>query len=193
MAGIQYGPSEARPDIQDKLTQSPSLLRYCGPDATVTWIISESTIGTLSLSRSQLGVSHEHESTGLGHARLCIADLFSTGFADGRAHVSVKGEIYDHDAIRACCVTEHGYRFSGWADSEVIPNAVPAPRRARVSEANARRARPHLARCVGGRDSVNDGHGFPVRTLAASGIKAFLPMGWQPEWDVAAVASGATA
>ncbi|GJC80688.1 hypothetical protein ColLi_03526 [Colletotrichum liriopes] len=114
-----------------KHAPSPSLLHHCGPDATVTWITSESTIGTLSLSplsRSQLGVSHEHGSTGLGHARLCIADLFSTGLADGRAHVSVKDEIYDHDAIRACCVAEHGYRFSGWTDSEVIPNAAPAPR-----------------------------------------------------------------
>ncbi|KZL85329.1 asparagine synthase [Colletotrichum incanum] len=40
---------------------------------------------------------------------------------------------------------------------------------------------------------VDDEHGSPARTLVTSEIKAFHSIGWQPEWDVAATASGATA
>lgn len=37
----------------------------------------------------------------------------------------------------------------------------------------------------------DDDDGALARILVASEIKAFLPMGWRPEWDVAAIASGA--
>ncbi|KAK6207424.1 asparagine synthetase [Colletotrichum tabaci] len=157
----------------------------------------------------------------LGHARLSIIDLSPAGLQplhskDGQLHAAVNGEIYDHDAIRARCAAEHGYDFSGRSDSEVVlalyrhhgaPGFLDHLRGEfafvlhdeRSGDVIAARDRFGIKPLFWTRvnnddnddDDDDDDDGALARILVASEIKAFLPMGWRPEWDVAAIASGA--
>lgn len=104
----------------------------------------------------------------------------------------VNGEIYCHDDIRADLVRDFGYKFKGHSDCEVV---VALYKHYGLSFLN--QLRGEFALClydetkelfVAARDrygikplfwTVVDG-----KLLIASEMKAFLPFGWKPEWDV---------
>jgi asparagine synthase (glutamine-hydrolysing) len=104
----------------------------------------------------------------------------------------VNGEIYGHDDIRADLVRDFGYKFKGHSDCEVV---VALYKHYGLSFLN--QLRGEFALClydetkelfVAARDrygikplfwTVVDG-----KLLIASEMKAFLPFGWKPEWDV---------
>ncbi|KAK1637303.1 asparagine synthetase [Colletotrichum phormii] len=145
---------------------------------------------------------------GLGHARLSIIDLSPTGLQplhseDEKVHVVVNGEIYDHVAIRGRCSVEFDYNFSGRSDSEVIlalyqHHGVPGLFEHLRGEFAFVLYDERSGDVIAARDRFGIKPLFwtysnetPARLLLASEIKGFLPMGWEPEWDVDAISSGA--
>ncbi|KAL8862212.1 MAG: hypothetical protein Q9198_010486, partial [Flavoplaca austrocitrina] len=140
------------------------------------------------------------------HCRLSINDLSPSGSQpltsdDGQIHAVVNGEIYDYDRLRDICATEHGYKFNGESDSQLVV----ALYKIHGAPAFFEHLRGEFAfvlydgregreRVIAGRDrfgikplvwTVVDG-----RLLMAAEAKAFLPMGWKPEWDVGAIVDG---
>ncbi|KAK0307900.1 hypothetical protein LTR01_005232 [Friedmanniomyces endolithicus] len=114
-------------------------------------------------------------------------------------HAVVNGEFYDYDAIRARLETETQYLFTSRSDSEIII-ALYLHYGLNFTE----HLRGEFA-CVlwdEGREMFvavrdrygikplfwtvqDDGHGAGgKRLLVAAEMKAFLPLGWEPEWDV---------
>ncbi|KAL8321593.1 hypothetical protein RB593_003934 [Gaeumannomyces tritici] len=164
--------------------QAAAKLRHRGPDAEGVWLAPGGGVG-------------------LGHSRLSIVDLSHGGDQplhsnDGRVHAVVNGEIYDHDAIRARLARDHGCVFGGTSDSEValaLYKVYGAP-------AFLEHMRGEFAfvihderdgRTIAGRDrfgikplfwTITGSGGGGRRLLLASECKAFLPLGWEPEWDV---------
>lgn len=145
---------------------------------------------------------------GLGHRRLAINDLTPDGVQplhsdDARIHAVVNGEIYDHDAIRERCIRDHGYQFKGYCDSEVLIalyKIYGAPgffehlrgefsfvifdeRDGRVITARDRFGiKPMYWTVVG--------DGSEQQLLLTSEVKGFLPLGWEPEWNVSGLITG---
>jgi hypothetical protein len=115
-------------------------------------------------------------------------------------HAVINGEIYDHDRLRDE-LSRSGYTFKGKSDSEVavaLYQRYGAPR--------------FLEHCRGEFAMViyddRSGEVWALRDrmgikplfwtivgnelLIASEMKAFLPVGWKPEWDVESIALGRT-
>ncbi|KAL8415171.1 hypothetical protein RB594_006127 [Gaeumannomyces avenae] len=177
-------PSPSPDTLRSQLQQAAAKLRHRGPDAEGVWLAPGGGVG-------------------LGHSRLSIVDLSHGGDQplhsdDGRVHAVVNGEIYDHDAIRARLARDHGYVFGGTSDSEValaLYKVYGAP-------AFLERMRGEFAfvihderdgRTIAGRDrfgikplfwTITGSGGGGRRLLLASECKAFLPLGWESEWDV---------
>ncbi|WYZ42283.1 hypothetical protein EsH8_V_001178 [Colletotrichum jinshuiense] len=161
------------------------------------------------LRRSLDAISHRGpDSTGLGHCRLAINDLTPDGNQpihsdDKTIHAVVNGEIYDHDRIREEC-RQQGYNFRGYSDSEVIVALYKihgAPRflehlRGEFAFVLYDEAVANVIFC---RDRfgikpllwtiVHQEDGRKAM-LVASEAKAFLPLGWKPQWDVGAIVDG---
>ncbi len=170
--------------LTTQLQASLRTLDHRGPDESGIWISADASIG-------------------LGHCRLSINDLSPSGSQpltsdDGHIHAIVNGEIYDQDRLRRVCADEHGYTFSGESDSELVlalykihgaPGFFEHLRgefafilydsregQKRVIAARDRYGiKPLVWTVVGG------------RLLMAAEAKAFLPLGWKPEWDVGAI------
>lgn len=88
----------------EKLTQATSTLFHRGPDGQKIWISKNHHIG-------------------MGHARLGITDLISgeqpLHSENGRIHVIVNGEFYEHEKIRLF-MENKGYKFFTQSDSEIL-------------------------------------------------------------------------
>ncbi|KAK1457548.1 asparagine synthetase [Colletotrichum cuscutae] len=181
--------SERGADVQSKLSRSLSLLQHRGPDTEGTWINSDATVGMLHLSSIDSDISP----TGL-------QPLHSE---DEKIHVVVNGEIYDHFAIRGRCTTEFDYNFSGRSDSEVTLALYQHHGfRGLFKHLRGEFAFVSYGERSGDVIAARDRFGIeplfwtystetPAKLLTASEIKGFLPMGWEPEWDVDAICSGA--
>lgn len=135
--------------------------------------------------------------TGLGHCRLSILDLSSSGnqplhSPNNKIHCVVNGEIYDHDRIRAELIRDFGYQFKGESDSEVVVALY-----THFGQSFLSQLRGEFALCIYDEEkeifiAARDRYGIkPLfwtvldnRLLIASEMKAFLPLGWKPEWDV---------
>ena len=175
-------------DIQTQLESSVDILYHRGPDESGTWVSKDSSIA-------------------LGHCRLSINDLSPSGSQplvsdDGQIRAVVNGEIYDQDRLWKECREQHGYQFRGESDSELvvalykIHGAPGLFKHLRGEFAFVLHdGREGQRRVIAARDrfgikplvwTVARG-----RLLVASEAKAFLPLGWKPEWDVAAIASAA--
>lgn len=167
--------------LRENLEAGLDVIKHRGPDGNGVWISQDGHVG-------------------LAHCRLSINDLSSRGAQplhsdDGDIHAVVNGEIYEYDRLRDHCINQHGYTFSSESDSELVialykiygaPGVFEHLRGefAFVLFDN----RPDIGRVIAGRDrfgikplvwTVVDN-----RVLFASEAKAFLPLGWQPEWDV---------
>ena len=173
--------------LTTQLRASIDTINHRGPDESGTWISPDASIG-------------------LGHCRLSINDLSPSGSQpltsdDGQIHAVVNGEIYDYDRLRDVCAIEHGYKFNGESDSELVValyKIYGAP--AFFEHLRGEFAfvlydsREGSKKVIAGRDrfgikplvwTVVGG-----RLLMAAEAKAFLPMGWEPEWDVGAIVDG---
>ncbi|KAI1848433.1 hypothetical protein JX266_005739 [Neoarthrinium moseri] len=166
-------------DLKSKLIASLKLIDHRGPDARDVWINAENTVG-------------------LGHCRLSIVDLSPEGEQplhddEGHIHAVVMGEIYDNDRLRKLCSKEFEYKFRGHSDSELVvalykhygaPKFLDYLRGEyafviyddRSGEVIAARDRFGVKPLFW---TIVDG-----KLLMAPEIKAFLPLGWQPAWNI---------
>jgi asparagine synthase (glutamine-hydrolysing) len=137
----------------------------------------------------------------LGHCRLAINDLTPDGHqpmhdADNHIHAVVNGELYDYDRIRAHLCERFNYEFRGHSDSELVIALYK-----QYGSSFLEQLRGEFALCL--YDSraqyfiaARDRYGIkPLfwtivngRLLLAAEAKAFLPLGWEPEWDVRSLA-----
>ena len=155
----------------------------------------------LSLPTSPKTNPSPRNPTALGHVRLSINDLspsaaqpFHSPPAHG-IHAVVNGEFYDYDAIRAHLESVTSYTFTSRSDSEIIIALY-----LHYGLSFTDWLRGEFA-CVLWDEkqqlfvAVRDRYGIkPLfwtvqngRLLVAAEQKAFLPLGWQPEWDVRAL------
>jgi asparagine synthase (glutamine-hydrolysing) len=174
----------SRQKLAVQLEAAVDVIKHRGPDGTGVWVSDDARVG-------------------MGHCRLSINDLSASGAQplhsdDGTIHAVVNGEIYDHDRLRQVCATEHGYRFTGESDSELVI----ALYRIHGAPGFLEHLRGEYAfvlfdsregsrRVIAGRDR------FGIKPLVwtvlgdkvlfAAEAKAFLPMGWKPEWNVRAI------
>ncbi|KAF2690582.1 glutamine-hydrolyzing asparagine synthase [Lentithecium fluviatile CBS 122367] len=170
--------------LHNQLQASIETLNHRGPDDSGVWISPDNAVA-------------------LGHCRLSINDVTPSGGQplhsdDSQIHAVVNGEIYDHDRLRAECETQHGYKFTGESDSELVLalyKIYGAP--ALFEHLRGEFAfvlydeRECTKRVIAGRDRFGI---KPLvwttvegRILMAAEAKAFLPLGWCPEWDVGAI------
>ncbi len=110
----------------------------------------------------------------------------------------VNGEIYDYDELRVDMEEKINYKFQGASDSELVLALYKYYGLSFLSH-----IRGEFSIClfdserelfIAARDrygikplfwTISDGE-----LLIAAEIKAFLPLGWQPEWDVKNIAGG---
>lgn len=139
----------------------------------------------------------------MGHNRLAINDLSPDGeqpFHDteNTVHAVVNGELYDHERIREDLVRESGYKFKGHSDSEIV---IALYKHYGVSFLRHLRgefalclydSRTHFFMAARDRYGIKPLHWTVVdgRLLIAAEAKAFLPLGWKPEWDVKSLLDG---
>ncbi|KAG1455571.1 hypothetical protein G6F56_007033 [Rhizopus delemar] len=135
---------------------------------------------------------------GLGHVRLSINDLDGgqqpISDVTESIHTVVSGELYDFERIRKKCESK-GYMFKTKSDSEII---IPLYQEYGLSFLE--HLRGEFAFCMYDVKqkkfmAVRDRFGikpayYTVQNgtlLVASEMKAFLPMGWKPEWDMSSI------
>ncbi|KAI4713642.1 hypothetical protein J4E89_001089 [Alternaria sp. Ai002NY15] len=176
-----HGPlAKERGELSKTLQKSLDTIKHRGPDADGHWISEDCRVA-------------------LGHNRLAIVDLNPEGEqpfhdADNDIHAVVNGELYGYEEIRDRLSAE-GYRFKSQSDSEI---ALALYKKHGLSFL------PHLrgefSLCLYDSKSqvfiaacdryaikpmyytILDG-----KLLIASEMKAFLPFGWEPEWDVQSI------
>lgn len=115
--------------------------------------------------------------------------------SDSHIHAVVNGEVYDADAIRQRLVTETGATFKGKSDCEIVVALYQA-----YGTSFLRHLRGEFALCL--YDSrtklfiaARDRYGIKPLFFTqidgnlhvAAEMKAFLPFGWTPEWDVRSI------
>ncbi|KAL6704416.1 hypothetical protein ACN47E_008268 [Coniothyrium glycines] len=176
-----HGPlTNDRDKLGQTLDESLNTIKHRGPDANGYWISDDCRVA-------------------LGHNRLAIVDLNPEGEqpfhdSEGNIHAVVNGELYGYEAIRDQCA-RNGYKFKSNSDSEI---ALALYKEHGVSFLE--HLRGEFSFCLydsrsqlflAGCDryaikpmyyTVLDG-----KLLIASEMKAFLPFGWKPEWDVQSI------
>lgn len=124
---------------------------------------------------------------------------------DGKIHAVVNGEIYDHDNLRERCIREHGYKFKGHCDSEVLVAlykiyGAPGFFEYLNGEFSFVIYDENDGRVIVARDRFGikpmfwtiNGEGAEKRLLLTSEMKGFLPLGWKPQWNVPGLISSAS-
>lgn len=114
---------------------------------------------------------------------------------DDTIHCVVNGELYEYERIRAELIRDFGYKFKSHSDSEIVIALYKNYGLSFLSQ-----LRGEFAICLYDetRDlfvAARDRYGIkPLfwtivdgRLLIASEMKAFLPLGWKPEWDVRSI------
>ena len=135
--------------------------------------------------------------------RLEINDLSSTGSQpfhdkDHTIHAVVNGEIYEYERLRSEMIQKLDYDFQGTSDCELVLALYKYYGFSFVSH-----LRGEFSLCLydSERDlfiAVRDRYGIkPLfwtivdgELLVAAEMKAFLPLGWTPEWDIKSVVDG---
>lgn len=148
-------------------------------------------------------------SVALGHCRLSINDLSPAGHqpfhsADGTIHAVVNGELYDHERIREDLLSKHDFKgsFRGHCDCEIVVALYQYYGLGFLSH-----LRGEFAVCLWDETeklfvAARDRYGIkPLfwrmqdnsqgrNLLIAAEAKAFLPLGWQPKWDIRSLKDG---
>lgn len=133
----------------------------------------------------------------LGHVRLSINDLSPDGtqpFHDHNrgVHAVVNGEFYDYDRIRQDLTDKSSYEFRGHSDSELIIALYEYYGLNFIHHLRGEFACVLYDKAKQQFIAFRDRYGIkPLfwtvqdeRLLVAAEMKAFLPLGWKPEWDV---------
>ncbi|KAL9552932.1 hypothetical protein MBANPS3_003548 [Mucor bainieri] len=164
------------------MTESLELIKHRGPDGRGTYF---SSCGRCAL----------------GHVRLSIIGLDDgqqpLSNHDQSIHAVVNGEVYGYKDIKADLEAK-GYVFKTATDSEVVlclyeEYGISFLDQLRGEYAiciwDSRRKRFFLAR---DRFGIKPLYYTQIKgtLFAASEIKAFLPFGWEPEWDVDSILQG---
>ncbi|KAK8001588.1 amidase chyE [Apiospora marii] len=181
---------DAKLELEKRLLASLEQIAHRGPDAQGVWVDPTSQIG-------------------LGHCRLSINDLTPDGSQplhddSGHVHAVINGEIYDHERLRAECIRECGYQFRGHSDSEVVVAlyrryGAPEFLRHMRGEFSLVLYDDRTGDVIAAKDRFGikplfwtmseEGVNDSARELwIAAEMKAFLPLGWKPEWDAKAIA-----
>ncbi|KAE8830705.1 hypothetical protein PTNB85_07292 [Pyrenophora teres f. teres] len=176
-----HGPlAKERGVLSKTLEESLDSIKHRGPDANGHWISEDCRVA-------------------LGHNRLAIVDLNPEGEqpfhdAGGTIHAVVNGELYGYEEIRDR-LSHEGYKFKSHSDSEIALALYKKHGLSFLSHLRGEfsvclydsQAQIFIAAC----DryaikpmyyTISDG-----KLLIASEMKAFLPFGWQPEWDVQSI------
>ena len=117
---------------------------------------------------------------------------------DNTVHAVVNGEIYDYDKLRTEMEEKIEYRFQGTSDSELVLALYKYYGLSFLSQ-----IRGEFSICLFDSErelfvAVRDRYGIkPLfwtiqdgELLLAAEMKAFLPLGWKPEWDVKSIVGG---
>jgi asparagine synthase (glutamine-hydrolysing) len=176
MCGITAIVDATGRSVAERLAVATARLRHRGPDDSSVWL-------------------HETGAVGLGHARLSIVDVRHgrqpLSNEDGDVWVTVNGEFYDAEPIRAR-LESRGHRFSTGSDSELVlhlyeENDVACLRDLRGEFAlalwDARRARLFAARDRFGIKPLFYGECGGSLVLASEAKSLFalgLPAAWDP-------------
>ncbi|KAM0207028.1 hypothetical protein ACHAPA_011855 [Fusarium lateritium] len=181
--------------LESKLLAGLDEIHHRGPDSQGTWINQSNTVA-------------------FGHCRLSLNDLTPAGrqplhSPDQLVHAVVNGEIYDYDSLRQLCIDRIGYQFQGHSDSELVialyevfgsPSFLyhlrgefsfvlyDEDKQQVIAGRDRYGIKPLFWTVVKERDHINQ---EKKRMLFASEAKAFLPLGWSPEWDTESIATGA--
>ncbi|KAI1495208.1 asparagine synthase [Biscogniauxia mediterranea] len=181
--GIANGAQPStRSDLESRLSSSLDKIAHRGPDARDIWISPDNTVG-------------------LAHCRLSINDLSSDGVQplhddEGHIHAVVNGEIYDNDRLREQCIRATGYKFKGHSDSETVvalykQYGAPGFLEHMRGEFSLVIYDDRTGDIIAARDRFGIKPLFWTvvgdELLIASEMKAFLPLGWAPEWDVESI------
>ncbi|KAI5927055.1 asparagine synthase [Camillea tinctor] len=172
-----------RSDLESRLQSSLEKIAHRGPDASDIWINPENTVG-------------------LAHCRLSINDLSPGGVQplhddEGHIHAVVNGEIYDNDRLREQCIKATGYKFKGHSDSETVvalykQYGAPGFLEHMRGEFSLVIYDDRTGEIIAARDRFGIKPLFWTvvgdKLLIAAEVKAFLPLGWKPEWDVESIA-----
>lgn len=171
-------------EIARRLDASFEKIRHRGPDSTGQWISEDGRVA-------------------LGHVRLEINDLTPAGCqplhsTDNTVHVVVNGEIYDYEEHREDMKEKLGYRFQGTSDSELVLALYKYYGLSFMSK-----IRGEYSICLYDQErelflAIRDRYGIkPLfwtiqngEMWVAAEMKAFLPFGWKPEWDVKSIVGG---
>ncbi|KAK5951667.1 hypothetical protein OHC33_007346 [Knufia fluminis] len=171
-------------NICKRLDASFEKIRHRGPDSTGKWISNDGGVA-------------------LGHVRLEINDLTPSGdqplhSTDNTVHAVVNGEIYDYEKLRAEMQEKLGYQFQGTSDSELVLALYKYYGLSFLSK-----IRGEYSICLYDQErelflAVRDRYGIkPLfwtvqegELLVAAEMKAFLPLGWKPEWDIKSIVGG---
>ncbi|KAL2350834.1 asparagine synthase [Cryomyces antarcticus] len=176
--GVSVNGDEASTKLAKELDASLELIVHRGPDSRGQWISPDNRVA-------------------LGHVRLAINDLSPDGAqpfhdASDTVHAVVNGELYDHERIRSELLEKTDYKFKGRSDCEIVIalykyyglNFLHKLRGEFALVLYDSRTQLFIA--------ARDRYGIkPLfwtiqegRLLVAAEAKAFLPLGWRPEWDV---------
>ncbi|RDA86055.1 hypothetical protein CP532_1275 [Ophiocordyceps camponoti-leonardi (nom. inval.)] len=185
-AGKQASPESSREELAVKLESAIGMIKHRGPDGFGVWISADGRVG-------------------LSHCRLAINDLSDSGLQplhnkEDSIHAVVIGEIYDYDRLRELCVTEVGYNFKSGSDSELVIalyTIYGAP--GLFEHLRGEFAFVLFDERLGSRKVIAARDRIGIKpllwtvvddqVLLAAEAKAFLPMGWTPEWDVPGIAN----
>ncbi|PVI02690.1 glutamine-hydrolyzing asparagine synthase [Periconia macrospinosa] len=169
---------EAKCRMYEELDKSLDMIVHRGPDSRGIWISEDNRVA-------------------LGHCRLAINDLTAHGEqpihdADDEIHAVVNGEIYDYERLRNELSQQFGYEFKGHSDSELVVALYK-----HYGLSLFEQLRGEFAFCiydsrtrllVAGRDRYGIKPLFWAviqgRLVLGAEAKAFLPLGWEPEWDL---------
>ncbi|KAI9656131.1 MAG: hypothetical protein M1831_004702 [Alyxoria varia] len=182
--GVSLAKDDEADNIAKELDESLDYLIHRGPDSRGQWISPDKRVA-------------------LGHVRLAIIDLSPDGAQpmhspDETVHAVVNGEFYDHDRIRQELIESTGYKFKGHSDSEIVIALYKHYGLSFLSH-----LRGEFSLCLYDSETrffvaARDRYGIkPLfwtivdgRLLIAAEAKAFLPLGWEPEWDVKSLMDG---
>ncbi|KAJ7779716.1 putative asparagine synthase [Mycena metata] len=171
--------SSSEGELAASLATSLEEIKHRGPDERGTWVSSDLRVG-------------------LGHVRLSIIDLHTgrqpLSDEDGRIHCVVSGELYDHERIRAELEAQ-GSVFKTKSDSELVVHLY---KRDGLDLLTSLRGEFAFVLYDSSRQllfAARDRFGIkPLyytvldgKLLIASEMKAFLPLGWKPQWDLNSV------
>lgn len=118
--------------------------------------------------------------------------------SDGNLHVVVNGELYDYPRIRAEMEEKIGYQFQGTSDCELVLALYQC-----YGLDFLEHCRGEFSICLYDTEkdlflAVRDRYGIkPLfwtlqndELWVAAEMKAFIPLGWQPEWDTSSIVNG---